>query len=128
MTASQTYYTVLAIMYWAIVRFGWSETYMKKMKIRISFLIPPAIISLGVSIPPLFMEMYNPGSFTCTIRPLPIDCEGNPEVECVRGRGAWTYWSSVWIVSMVLGFSMVLFVTLLVISVFQQEARCDKVS
>eukprot|EP00984_Skeletonema_dohrnii_P020173 scaffold9757_cov72-Skeletonema_dohrnii-CCMP3373.AAC.1 len=25
MTASQTYYTVLAILFWAIVQFGWSE-------------------------------------------------------------------------------------------------------
>eukprot|EP00984_Skeletonema_dohrnii_P037978 scaffold40699_cov189-Skeletonema_dohrnii-CCMP3373.AAC.1 len=72
------------------------------------------------------MEMYNPGSFTCSVRPLPIDCEDNPEVECIRGRGAWTYWSSVLIGSMVLGFIIVVFVLLLVRSVFQEEAKCDK--
>ncbi|KAL7544556.1 hypothetical protein ACHAWF_007937 [Thalassiosira exigua] len=70
------------------VRFGWTESYMSKRRVRLSFVLPPIIIALGFSIPPLLLQMYNVAfHFTCTIVSYPYGCETGfaPDTKCIRG-------------------------------------------
>src|SRR5210317_858315 len=55
-----TAYTQLAVLYWLIVRHGWTKKQMEKKRIRLSFLLPPLLVALCFSVPPLFFQMYNP--------------------------------------------------------------------
>lgn len=110
-----------------IVRLGWTESRMSKLKLRLSFILPPIIISLGLAIPPLFLEFYNHGgSYTCFISTHPFDCEANPEVDCTRGEGAWEYYDAFWIYGFVCNLVIIVFVSMLVYTVFQQEKKTDK--
>mmetsp|Transcript_31777 Transcript_31777/g.66820 ORF Transcript_31777/g.66820 Transcript_31777/m.66820 type:complete len:293 (+) Transcript_31777:391-1269(+) len=112
---------------WLIVNFGWTETRLSKWRLRLAFLLPPIIISFGLAIPPLFLGMYNSGiSYTCFIFPYPFECEDRPEVECTRGQGAWAYWSSYWLYALLCNLVIIMFVSLLIFSVFKTERKTDK--
>lgn len=125
--ASMCFYAVLMILYWIIVNFGWTENRMSKWRVWLSFLLPPIIISFGLSIPPLFLGMYNhAGSYTCFIAPYPIDCETNPEVDCIRGQGGWEYWDAYWAMGFICNLVIITFVSLLIYSVFKQERKTDR--
>ncbi|KAL7546427.1 hypothetical protein ACHAWF_009761 [Thalassiosira exigua] len=125
--ASMGYYTVLMILYWIVVRFGWTESRMSNWYIRLSFILPPIVISLGFAIPPLFFGMYNDaGVFTCFFAPYPLDCEVNPDVKCVRGYGSYEYWMGFLIYNMVCLSVIIISVGLLIYTVFQQDRKGDK--
>ena len=55
-----TAYTQLSVLYWLIVRYGWTKKNLEKKRIRLSFLLPPLLVALCFSVPPLFSQMYNP--------------------------------------------------------------------
>ncbi|KAL7536464.1 hypothetical protein ACHAWF_005470 [Thalassiosira exigua] len=125
--ASMSYYAALMLLFWIIVRFNWSERHMRQRKVQLSFLLPPPIIALGVAIPPLPLTMYNPAStFSCTIHAYPEDCEHHPEVDCVRGEGAWAYWDILWIYNVVCNVVTVAAVGMLTFSVLTVERKTDK--
>jgi len=55
-----------------------------------------------------------------------MDCEENPEVECVRGLGAWRFWDSYWVIASICNIIVIIFAGLLVYSVFRREQVTDK--
>ena len=112
---------------WIIVNFGWTENRMSKWRVRLSFLLPPIIISFGLAVPPLFLGMYNySGTYTCFIASYLIDCETNPEVDCIRGEGGWEYWVAYWVMGFICNLVIITFVSLLIYSVFKQERKTDR--
>jgi len=114
-------------LYWIIVRYGWKESRMSKPSIRLSFTLPPIIIGCALSIPPLILGMYNhSGLYACFISPSPINCEENPEVECVRGQGAWRFRNSSGVITSICNSIVIIFAGLLVYTVFKRERSTDK--
>jgi len=77
------YYASLCTYYACTIVFSISETKVKK-KFEPWLHIVPIFTSLSFSIPPIFMEMYNPGFSLswCTIRAHPNYCN---DPDCVRG-------------------------------------------
>ncbi|KAL7527032.1 hypothetical protein ACHAWF_002008 [Thalassiosira exigua] len=127
--ASMSYYAALMLLYWLIVRFRWTDGDMGGLGLQLSFTLPPFIIALCVAIPPLFLGggMYNDsGIFACFLAPYPLDCEDNPEVDCVRGEGAWEYWEGFWLYNLVCNVIIVASVCLLICTVLKQERTTDK--
>ncbi|KAL7554980.1 hypothetical protein ACHAWF_018563 [Thalassiosira exigua] len=122
-TASMNYYTLLMVLFWLIVQYGWNDSRLNKQSMRLLCVILPSIIALGMATPPLFWTMYNPGPMMCFIAPKPFDCEGNPKVECARGQGALVYWDIYWVYCTVCTIIIVVSVCLLVCSVFKQERK-----
>ena len=55
-----------------------------------------------------------------------MDCEENPEVECVRGLGAWRFWDNYWVIASICNIIVIIFAGLLVYSVFRREQVTDK--
>lgn len=110
-----------------IVHFGWTESRLSKLRLRLFFTLTPFIIALGLAIPPLFLEMYNySGLFSCFIAPYPLDCEWRADVDCIRGQGAWNYWDAFCGYCFVANVIIAAFVVLLVYTVFKQERTTDK--
>lgn len=113
---------------WIIVHFGWTETRMKKIGIRLAFILPPIILSLVHAIPPLFFGMYNPGLFSCFITTYPLNCHVNPDVECKRGAGAHEY-SYIFLAWTVLcNLIIVIFVCMLIHMIYKQERKVSESS
>ncbi len=125
-----TSYTLLAVLYWLIVRRGWTQKQMEKKGTRLSFLLPPLLAALGFSVPPLFFQMYNPYNFTCFITAFPYNCNGD-DIPCTRGsiNGSITGMVTTRLVLlfyMFLGNTTVfIFMGLLVYAVYKQEKKSD---
>lgn len=123
--ASMSYYAVLMIYYWMSVHYGWSEA--KSKQYRWYFILPPAIIALGLSIPPIFFDFYNPGGYACFLSPYPIECSWKPDVECIRGGPrAWHYHDAYWIYCMVCSIVVIVCVCMLIYIVFRNERKTDR--
>jgi len=125
--ASMSYYAVLMLLYWMSVHYGWSESFMSKTRFRMYFILPPTIIALGFAIPPLFLGMYNyGGTYQCFIATYPLDCEINPEHDCIRGHGAWIYQDIYWFYCLLCNVVIIVCVCMLIYTVFNQERKADK--
>ncbi len=79
-----TAYTQLAVLYWLIVRYGWTKKKMEKKGVRFTFLLPQLLVALCFSVPPLFFQMYNPDIYTCFLNVYPFDCN-DVDIPCTRG-------------------------------------------
>ncbi|KAL7517182.1 hypothetical protein ACHAWF_000108, partial [Thalassiosira exigua] len=100
---------------------------MSKRRVRLSFILPPIIIALGVSIPPLPLQMYNETlHFSCTLTAYPSGCEAFPDIDCIRGQGASTYWDAFVVYCIICNVIIVASVGLLTWTVFSQERKTDK--
>ena len=70
-----------------IVKCGWTESRLSERGVRLSFLLPPAIIAFGIALPPLFFGMYNySGSYACFIG-TPLGLRGKPRGRLHSGPG-----------------------------------------
>ncbi|KAL7550463.1 hypothetical protein ACHAWF_013688 [Thalassiosira exigua] len=124
--ASMTYYAVLMVLFFLIVCFGWTESYMSKRSVRLSFVLPPIVIALGMAVPPLTLQMYNEAlHYSCTLVSYPAGCETafHPDVKCIRGRGAHNFWNAVVVYSLICNGVIIASVGLLTCSVFNQERK-----
>ena len=125
-----TSYTLLAVLYWLIVRHGWTQTQMKKKGTRLSFLLPPLLAALCFSVPPLFFQMYNPYNFTCFITAYPYNCN-DVDIPCARGdiNGSITGMVTTRLVLLSYVFlgntTVFIFMGLLVYAVYKQEKKSD---
>ncbi len=122
-----TAYTQLAILYWLIVRHGWTKKQMEKKGIRLSFLLPPLLVALCFSVPPLFLQMYNPYNYTCFIMSSPYSCN-DADIPCTRGSYHGTQVSRTVLYGYLLfgNTAVVLFMGLLIFAVYKQEKNSDR--
>jgi len=120
-----TAYTALALLYWLIVKWNLSEEMMSRWKIRLTFGLPPILISLGFSLAPLFLEMYNIGRIHCTLMPFPSSCFFN-DTECTRGGNARALQLTKNGYALVCGLAIIVFMSLLVYAVYSQEKKGDR--
>ena len=104
---------------------NWSEELMSKWRIRLTFGLPPIFISLGFSLAPLFLEMYNIGRFHCTIMPYPASCFFNG-TECTRGNNARALQLTKNGYALICGLAIIVFMSLLVHAVYSQEKKGDR--
>ncbi len=81
---------------------------------------------LVITIPPLFMEMYNPGNFTCTKCDYPYGCANTDKVDCERGEGALKYLTFSMGYIFLCNVIIVTFVSMLVYEIFKQERKTDR--
>ncbi|KAL7551768.1 hypothetical protein ACHAWF_014964 [Thalassiosira exigua] len=125
--ASMGYYAELMILFWTTVRFDLTESYTSKVKIQLSFVLPPIVVALGIAIPPVPLQMYNEARhYSCAINAFPNGCEYKRKVDCVRGEGAWDYWYVFVAFSMICNIIIIGSVVLLTWSVYNQERKTDK--
>jgi hypothetical protein len=124
-----TAYTQLAILYWLIVRHGWTKKQMEKKGIRLSFLLPPLLVALCFSVPPLFFQMYNPYHYTCFIMSFTYNCDDlvGAHIPCTRGSDHGTQVSRTVLYGYLLfgNTAVVLFMGLLIFAVYKQEKKSD---
>eukprot|EP00984_Skeletonema_dohrnii_P000290 scaffold95_cov93-Skeletonema_dohrnii-CCMP3373.AAC.1 len=109
-----------------MVRRGWTKNQLKSNKIRAAFLLPPVIAALLMSVPPLFYQMYNPAVFQCSLNQYPSDCEFNPDVPCTRGENALIAQRATLMYALVCNLIVIVFIVLLILSVYSQEKKSDK--
>jgi Na+-transporting methylmalonyl-CoA/oxaloacetate decarboxylase gamma subunit len=121
-----TAYTQLAVLYWLIVRHGWTKKQMEKKRIRLSFLLPPLLVALCFSVPPLFFQLYNPFNFICSINAFPGNCNDD-DIPCTRGSAHSRNVSMILLSGyMLLGNTAVfLFMGLLICTIYKQEKKSD---
>ena len=121
-----TAYTQLAVLYWLIVRHGWTKKQMEKKRIRLSFLLPPLLVALCFSVPPLFFQLYNPFNYTCFITTFPGNCN-DADIPCTRGSIRSQYVSVIMLFGyMLLGnTAVIVFVGLLIFTIYKQEKKSD---
>ncbi len=111
MTYFATAYTQSSVLYWLIVTKGWTKEQMNQNRIRWSFNLPPILAALCFSIPPLFLNFYNPTNFYCTLH-------GSP--------GAWNTEAAVYGYMLLGNILVAIFMCLLVCHVYKQEKKSDK--
>ena len=109
-----------------MVRRGWTKNQMKTNKMRIAFLLPPVIASLALAVPPLFYQMYNPAGLYCALNSYPNYCEYNQEVQCTRGENAGIVQTVTLFYALVCTLIVIVFMVLLICSVYSQEKKSDK--
>ena len=121
-----TAYTQLAVLYWLIVRHGWTKKQMEKKRIRLSFLLPPLLVAMCFSVPPLFFQMYNPFNFVCFINAFPYNCN-DVDIPCTRGSAHGTLVSlTVFFGYLLLGnTAAIVFMGLLIFTIYKQEKKSD---
>jgi len=121
-----TAYAGLGALYYLMVRRGWSKNQLKSNKIRAAFLLPPVIAALLMSVPPLFYQMYNPTLFQCSLNQYPNNCENIPDVPCTRGENALIVQRATLMYALVCNLVVIVFMVLLIFSVYSQEKKSDK--
>mmetsp|Transcript_8974 Transcript_8974/g.15596 ORF Transcript_8974/g.15596 Transcript_8974/m.15596 type:complete len:281 (+) Transcript_8974:3-845(+) len=115
------------ILYWMIVKFGWTERHMRQWKVRLPYLLTAPIVSLVLAVPPLFYGLYNySGGFTCFIAPNPSDCDHNLDMTCGMSEVAWRFWDVFMAMAIVCNLVIVIFVILLVTTIYKQERKNDR--
>ena len=108
-----------------IVRHGWTTDQMKKNKILVTFLLPPFITSIAVAVPPLFYDLYNPIGRYCTVVPYPFSCF-QESGSCIRGENGIIVLSLTYCYVFVCNLAVIVFMGLLVFSVYSQEKKIDQ--
>lgn len=112
---------------WLIVHLGWTESRMSMTRVQLLFFLPPLIISLGLATPATFLGMYNPfRSERCGLTTSPYMCDETHAVECNRGDGAWIYWLVYSTFLIMCNVLVVVFASLLIYQVINQERKGDK--
>ena len=109
-----------------MVRRGWTKHQMKTNKMRVAFLLPPVVASLAMAVPPLFYQMYNPAGLLCSLNIYPDDCEYNEDVQCTRGINAIIAQVATFLYALVCNLIVIVFMILLICSVYSQEKKSDK--
>ena len=109
-----------------MVRRGWTKNQMKTNKMRVAFLLPPVVASLAMAVPPLFYQMYNPAGLLCSLNIYPDDCEYNEDVQCARGINAIIAQVATFLYALVCNLIVIVFMVLLICSVYNQEKKSDK--
>jgi hypothetical protein len=109
-----------------MVRRSWTKNQMKSTKMRVAFLLPPVVASLAMAVPPLFYQMYNPSGLLCSLNVYPNDCEYNEDVQCTRGINASIAQVATLMYALVCTLIVILFMVLLICSVYKQEKKSDK--
>ena len=109
-----------------MVKRGWTKNQMKTNKMRLAFLLPPVVASLAMAVPPLFYQMYNPSGLLCSLNVYPNDCEYNEDVQCTRGENAIIAQVATLMYALVCNLIVIIFMVLLIFSVYDQEKKSDK--
>ena len=99
---------------------------MKTTKMRLAFLLPPVVAALTLAVPPLFYQMYNPSGLYCSLNIYPNDCEYNEDVQCTRGKNAFTVQAVTLLYALLCNLIVIVFMVLLICSVYKQEKKSDK--
>lgn len=88
-----TAYTQLAILYWLIVTKGWTKEQMDQKRIRWSFNIPPILVALSFSVPPLFLTFTTPRTFTALFMVVQVLGTQRPQcmATCSWATSSWQY-------------------------------------
>jgi hypothetical protein len=71
----------LSIAYVLIIRYNWSPSRLRRLETYMHATVWP--IALTLAVPPLFLELYNPGLGFCYPHAAPLNCI---EDECIRGQ------------------------------------------
>ncbi len=96
-------------------------------RVRLHFFLPSLIISLGLATPATFLGMYNPfRSERCSLTASPYMCDVTHAVKSNRGDGAWIYWLVYSTFLIMCNVLVVVFVSLLICQVFNQERKGDR--
>mmetsp|Transcript_14944 Transcript_14944/g.34699 ORF Transcript_14944/g.34699 Transcript_14944/m.34699 type:complete len:375 (-) Transcript_14944:3999-5123(-) len=122
------YYTELAIVYWGTVRHGWTETKMKQTWFRVAFFLPPVVVSLGLTVPPLFYELYNfSGLSICQIVPYPMECVWGL-APCERGstESLMIFFYLLVGTGVLYNVTIVVFMVMLTHAIWKQERAMDR--
>ena len=96
---------------------------MKRIKIRLLFLLPPIVVGLFLSVAPLFYQMYNVTLVFCYLAPYPPGCVGD---ECTRGPHAKHVQTAQFVYTLVCNVIIIIFMLLLVHHVRKTESKADK--
>ena len=123
-----TAYGGLGTLYFLIVRRGWTKNDWEKKRIKAAFLLPPVIVSLAFSVPPLFYQMYNPNApVMCMLNQYPPGCdEEDSDVQCTRGQNALLAQQIELLYALICNLVIIIFMGLLVLSVYRTEKKGDK--
>ena len=123
-----TAYAGLGALYCLIVRRGWTKHDWEKKKIKAAFLLPPVIVSLAFSVPPLFYQMYNPTPpVMCMLDQYPPYCETEfSDEQCTRGKNALLAQQIELLYALICNLAIIIFMGLLVLSVYRTEKKGDK--
>ncbi len=123
-----TAYAGLGALYFLIVRRGWTKHDWEKKRIKAAFLLPPVIVSLAFSVPPLFYQMYNPAApVMCMLAAYPPGCDDeDSDVQCTRGQNALLAQQIELLYALICNLVIIIFMGLLVLSVYSTEKKGDK--
>lgn len=120
-----TAYTELALLYWLIVKRGWSDD---RWSIKALFGVPPILISFVVSLIPIFTDMYNPARIHCFVNTYPAGCAVDGDAsDCLRGgHNTQLLQSLSFAFALACNLVIIIFMGLLVFVVYSQEKKGDK--
>mmetsp|Transcript_18623 Transcript_18623/g.38975 ORF Transcript_18623/g.38975 Transcript_18623/m.38975 type:complete len:429 (-) Transcript_18623:88-1374(-) len=120
-TSNMMLMVALQVQYLLIIKYGWSETKMKKLEPFL--LILPFCFGTSTATAALSLKLFNPANWDCWIAPYPDECtssyeisHGNSDLEvtdCVRGDNArifqWAFFFALlWAVAVFCIFVMIM--------------------
>lgn len=121
-------YTILSVLYWIMIAYGWTERKTQRRKIRFFFLGLPIVIAVGFATPPLFLQMYNfSGAYSCSIGEYPLDCDTDSDTVCERGTRNARNWTAALLMGVLICTVIIIVsMSLLVKNVRIQERKNDR--
>ena len=125
--AASVFYNVeLAIFYLLIVRYDYSDDSLRKLEPW--FLVMPLLLSGVISIPGLFVQVYNfEGTSNCYISASPYKCDEMDSIECDRGEPYAQYQTLLCAFLLILSGCIIIFsMALMYATILEQDRSNDQ--
>jgi len=114
------YTTILSLYFWLFISRSWSESRLRKIEPCLhAFTLLFCIISSTIL---YIREVTNHGIFFCWINSVPISCEKDENVECIRGEDVFFYRTAFLIVPIVISFLLINFFMISLYLTFRRQA------
>ena len=114
------YSTVLALYFWLFISCSWTEAKLRKIEPYLHvFVLLFCILSSAI----LYAEQVtNHGVFFCWINSVPINCDEDENVECIRGEDVLFYRTIFMIIPIVVCFLLINFFMISLYLTFRRQA------
>jgi len=114
------YTTILSLYFWLFISRSWNESKLRKVEPCLhAFTLLFCIISSTVL---YIREVTNHGIFFCWINSVPINCEKDDNVECIRGEEVFFYRTAFLIIPIVISFLLINFFMISLYLTFRRQA------
>jgi len=117
---SMFYSTVLALYFWFFISCSWKEGKLRKIEPYLHGFVLLFCISSSATL--YAKQVTNHGVFFCWINSVPINCEEDENVECVRGEDVLFYRTIFMIIPIVVCFLLINFFMISLYLTFHRQA------